>query len=105
MSMDPEYCLQDVAWCHLCDTQVPLLHCVICNIHLCKECEGKHLSDQSKDHKVVKFKFRRYIPKCHKHSTKICERYCEKCTIPICALCVSCKEHQSHDVVDILKSI
>ncbi|XP_052706014.1 uncharacterized protein LOC128181592 [Crassostrea angulata] len=103
--MDPEYSLQDVVRCHLCETPVPPLHCVICNRHLCKECEGKHLSDQSKQHKVVPFKYRGAFPKCQKHSTKICDQYCEQCNIPICELCFSSKKHQTHDVVDILESL
>nr|XP_034330764.1 E3 ubiquitin-protein ligase TRIM71-like isoform X2 [Crassostrea gigas]XP_034330765.1 E3 ubiquitin-protein ligase TRIM71-like isoform X2 [Crassostrea gigas] len=103
--MDPEYKLQDVVRCHLCETPVPPLHCVICNIHLCKDCEGKHLSDKSKQHKVVSFKYRGSFPKCQKHSTEICDQYCEQCYIPICELCVSSEEHQTHDVVDILESL
>ncbi|XP_065924255.1 E3 ubiquitin-protein ligase TRIM71-like [Magallana gigas] len=103
--MDPEYSLQDVVRCHLCETPVPPLHCVICNIHLCKDCEGKHLSDKSKQHKLVPFKYRGAFPKCQKHSTKICDQYCEQCNIPICELCVSSKEHQTHDVGDILASL
>ncbi|XP_052706414.1 uncharacterized protein LOC128181889 [Crassostrea angulata] len=101
--MDPEYNLQDVVRCHLCETPFPPLHCVICNIHLCKDCEGKHLSDKSKQHKVVPFKYRGSFPKCQKHSTKTCDHYCEQCNIPICELCVSSKEHQTHDVEDLLE--
>uniref|UniRef100_A0A8W8IF57 B box-type domain-containing protein n=1 Tax=Magallana gigas TaxID=29159 RepID=A0A8W8IF57_MAGGI len=104
--MDPEYSLQDVVRCHLCETPVPPLHCVICNIHLCEDCEGKHLSDKSIEHNMVPFKYRGYIiPKCQKHSTKICDHYCEKCNIPICELCVSSKKHQTHDVEDIYESL
>nr|XP_019928780.2 E3 ubiquitin-protein ligase TRIM71 isoform X1 [Crassostrea gigas] len=103
--MDPEYSLQDVVRCHLCETPVPPQHCVICNIHLCKDCEGKHLSDKSIKHKVVPFKYRGSFPKCQKHSTKICDNYCEQCNIPICEFCISSKEHQTHDVEDILKSL
>ncbi|XP_034330772.2 E3 ubiquitin-protein ligase TRIM71 [Magallana gigas] len=104
--MDPEYSLQDVVRCHLCETPVPPLHCVICNIHLCKDCEGKHLSDKSKQHKVVPFKYRGSFPiKCQKHSTEICDQYCEQCNIPICELCFFFKKHQTHDVVDILERL
>lgn len=103
--MDPENSLQDVVRCHLCDTLVPSLHCVICKINLCKECEGAHFSEKDKEHKAVPFRCRGYIPNCQKHFTRICERYCEQCKIPLCALCISTKEHQSHCVVDILKSI
>ncbi|XP_034330775.1 E3 ubiquitin-protein ligase TRIM71-like [Magallana gigas] len=103
--MDPEYSLQDVVRCHLCETPVPPLHCVMCNIHLCGDCEGKHLSDKSKQHKVVPFKYRESFPKCQKLCTKICDQYCEQCNIPICELCVSSQEHQTHDVVDILERL
>ncbi|XP_065924257.1 E3 ubiquitin-protein ligase TRIM71-like [Magallana gigas] len=103
--MDPEYSLQDVVRCHLCETPVPPLRCVICNIHLCKDCEVKHLSDKSKQHKVVLFNYRVSFPKCQKHSTKTCDQYCEQCNIPICELCVSSQEHQTHDVGDILESL
>nr|XP_034330838.1 uncharacterized protein LOC117690546 [Crassostrea gigas] len=103
--MDPEYSLQDVVRCHLCETPVPPLHCVICSIHLCKTCVEKHLSDESKEHKIVSFKYRRSTPKCQNHLTRICELYCENCNIPMCALCFSSEEHQTHDVVDILKSL
>lgn len=37
ISLDPEYSLQDVVRCHLCETPAPPLHCVTCNIHLCKK--------------------------------------------------------------------
>nr|XP_034330778.1 protein wech-like [Crassostrea gigas] len=103
--MDPEYSLQDVVRCHLCETPVPPLHCVICNMHLCEDCEGKHLSDKSKQHKVVPFKYRGSFPKCQNHSTIICDQYCEQCNIPICEVCFFSKKHQTHDVVDILESL
>nr|XP_034330839.1 uncharacterized protein LOC117690548 [Crassostrea gigas] len=103
--MDPEYSLQDVVRCHLCETPVPTLLCVICNIHLCEDCDGKHLYDKSKQHKVVPLKYRGSFPKCLKHSTKICEHFCEQCNYPICELCVSSKEHQAHYVEEILESL
>nr|XP_034330766.1 E3 ubiquitin-protein ligase TRIM71-like [Crassostrea gigas] len=103
--MNPEYSLQDVVRCHLCETPVPPLHCVICNIHLCEDCKGKHLSDKSKQHKVVPFKYRGSFPKCLEHSTKTCDHYCEQCNIPICALCVSSRKHQNHGTSEILESL
>lgn len=103
--MDSEYSLQDVVRCHLCEHSVPHLHCVICKIHLCKDCESGHLSDTTKEHKMVPFKYRRSFPNCQNHSTKLCEFYCEHCDFPICTLCISSKGHQHHNVVDILKSL
>ncbi|XP_052677137.1 tripartite motif-containing protein 2-like isoform X1 [Crassostrea angulata] len=102
MTMDPEYSLQDVLRC-LCETPGPPMYCVICNKYLCKACEKDHISDQSKEHKVLPFKKRRYTPKCQKHPSKICEHYCEQCGIPICAACLFSEEHNDHQFIEIFK--
>lgn len=62
--MDPEYNLQDVLRCHLCETPGPDLHCDICKTYLCNACEKTHLADESKEHKVVSFKLRRQSTFC-----------------------------------------
>nr|XP_034304808.1 uncharacterized protein LOC117682074 isoform X1 [Crassostrea gigas] len=103
--MDPEYSLQDVLRCHLCETPGPPMYCVICNKYLCKACEGDHISDFSKEHKVVPFAKRGYTPKCQKHPAKICEHYCKQCGIPICATCLSSEEHNDHHFFEITKTM
>uniref|UniRef100_K1R4B2 Tripartite motif-containing protein 2 n=1 Tax=Magallana gigas TaxID=29159 RepID=K1R4B2_MAGGI len=103
--MVPESSLQDVLRCHRCATPGPPLYCAICDKYLCKACEKDHLSDQSKEHKVLPFKKRRYTPKCQKHPSKICEHYCEQCHLPICTTCLSSEEHNGHQFIEITKSM
>ena len=96
LNMDLPELLQDVIRCDLCETPVPTRHCDIYHIHLCEECEVKHISDESKEHVIVSFEIRGSTPKCSKHSTQICAQYCKKCNTPICALCVSSGNHKRH---------
>ena len=106
--MDPEFIPQDLIRCGLCETPIPPMHCDICHINLCNACVVDHLSDESKDHKVVSFNKRGSTinyPKCQKHSQKICEVYCRHCNVPICASCVSSGDHDQHEKVDILKIV
>ena len=103
MPMDPRTWAQDVLRGHVCETLGPPMYCDICHIHLCVVCVGKHLLDESKEHKVVPFKKRGLNPKCSKHSTQLCDLHCEHCDIPICVQCVSSNEHLGHKQVGILK--
>lgn len=103
--MDPEYSLQDVVRCHLCGTPSPSLHCVNCHIHMCRDCEGVNLSNRSKKHKVVPFKNRRSTTICPRHSSNICELYCENCKFPLCVQCVPSKDHKGHEFVDIVEKL
>lgn len=102
--MDPEYS-QDVVRCHLCEKPSPNTHCYICENHLCKECEEKHLLDESKEHRFVLFKQRKYITLCQKHSSKKCDRFCEECYIPVCEQCISSREHSGHEFVDVVEKL
>nr|XP_022304814.1 E3 ubiquitin-protein ligase TRIM71-like [Crassostrea virginica]XP_022304815.1 E3 ubiquitin-protein ligase TRIM71-like [Crassostrea virginica] len=106
--MDPKHSTQDIVRCDLCETSDPPMCCDICHINLCKACVGVHLSDDSRDHKVVPFHKRGSTinyPKCQLHSPKICELHCKHCNIPICASCVSSGDHDQHKKIDILKTL
>lgn len=105
--MDPLHSLslQDVIRCNLCETPVPSFYCDICNINLCKSCGGEHISDESKEHRVVPFARRECTPKCHEHSSKICEIYCQNCNIPICVSCISTDWHKNHNIEDISEAL
>ena len=98
VTMDPQYSLQDVIRCDICDTVVPTKHCDICHIHLCDKCLGKHFSDETKEHYIVPFRMRGITSKCQNHSTKHCTLHCKQCNTPICSLCVSSGVHYLHDI-------
>ena len=106
--MNSQYKAQDVIRCDLCDTDIPHMYCDICHINLCKACVMEHLSDESKDHKLVSFNKRGSTincPKCQRHSNKICELHCKQCNVPICALCVSSGDHEQHTKIDVLEHL
>lgn len=97
--MDSDYNLQDVVRCHLCETEFPTLHCVICHKYICNACETKLISDISKPHEVVSFNERRSTPICQKHYRIIIDLYCTDCEILLYVQCASSKEHQYHKTV------
>ena len=70
LNMDPKYSLPVVIRCDLCENHFPLSTVTLCDV-----CGGP-LSDQLKESFIVSFKLRGTIPKCPKHSTKICKFLC-----------------------------
>ncbi|XP_061168991.1 E3 ubiquitin-protein ligase TRIM45-like [Saccostrea echinata] len=106
--MDPRTSAQDVMRCDLCETAVVQMHCDTCLVNLCTACVGKHMiSDESKDHKVVKFQSRKsalLFPRCTTHTDNSCELHCKECNIPVCSACIDSKKHKDHDV-HLLKDI
>lgn len=83
--MDPDYSLQDVKRCDLCETPVPPLYCYTCHISLCETCTGGHILDESKPHMVHSIKHRSLIPKLryHKCHFELCKNHGEQCDIPV----------------------
>ena len=81
----------DVIRSSLCETPAPLGTVTFVKKHLCESCVEKHLSEESKEHTIEEW---RSTLKCSIHSTEICTRYCERCKIHFCALCVSLGQHK-----------
>ncbi|XP_065936992.1 E3 ubiquitin-protein ligase TRIM71 [Magallana gigas] len=105
--MDPLNSAQDVVLCTNCTSSAALLHCDICHLDLCEDCVIQHISDISKDHKVVPITQKGSTPDypiCLKHSTRRCQLHCVQCDIPICVQCSSSKEHKGHTFVDIKRA-
>lgn len=102
--MDPQNSAQDVVRCTNCKTSAALVHCDFCHLDLCEDCVIQHITDISKDHKVVPITQKGSTPDypiCPKHSTRQYQLHCEQCDIPICVQCSSSKEHKGHTVIDI----
>lgn len=94
--------LQDVVRCYYCENPNPSLHCKVCTLHLCKQCVGKHFSDETADHIVTPFRLRN--AKCQKHSTNMCDFYCNQCNILICVQCASSSEHSGHNFTNMVSN-
>ncbi|XP_062600377.1 tripartite motif-containing protein 55-like [Saccostrea cucullata] len=97
---------QDVMRCDLCKIAAAQMHCDTCLFNLCTACVEKHISDESKDHIVVKFQERKSIPvypTCTTHSKERCEMYCKKCDIPVCISCLELNQHLGHELSKILR--
>ncbi|XP_061168696.1 E3 ubiquitin-protein ligase TRIM71-like [Saccostrea echinata] len=105
--MDPRTSAQDVMRCDLCETAVVQMHCDTCLVNLCTACVGKHMiSDESKDHKVVKFQSRKstpLYPGCTTHNKERCKMFCKQCDIPVCISCIESNRHLGHELSKILR--
>lgn len=102
LSVNPEYSLHDVIRCHLREYFRLPLHSDLCKKYLCVECEEKHCTDESTEHKVVQFKFQGCITKCQKHFFIICDKFCEQCNFSLCQPCISSPDHSRHVFVNLV---
>ncbi|XP_062580190.1 tripartite motif-containing protein 2-like [Saccostrea cucullata] len=106
--MDPRTSAQDVMRCDLCETAVVQMHCDTCLVNLCTACVGEHMiSDESKDHKVVKFQARKstpLYPSCILHYNQ-CILYCKQCELSVCSECLTSDQHLGHKFSDILNVV
>ncbi|XP_078338214.1 uncharacterized protein LOC144626858 [Crassostrea virginica] len=105
--MNPDYAAQDVLRCQRCETPEPPYHCDLCQIDLCNVCAGKHLYNESGEHKVLPIKEQWSPPnlfKCPNHPLKQYELHCKQCDSPICSQCAS-TEHKGHNFVDMIKNL
>lgn len=56
--MTSQFSAQDVLRSDQCEAPVPSLFRSPCQVNLCKDCVGKHVVDESKQHNVVSTKHR-----------------------------------------------
>lgn len=97
---------QDAVLCRMCPNPVEH-HCNLCHVDPCTQCIPKHLADNTKRHEVVESINRKeglIFPECKSHEQKLCEMFCNDCSEPTCALCVT-TTHKKHDITDIGKNI
>lgn len=94
--------------CDLCNAPNPPLHCEECQCNVCLACVGKHMSDLSKDHKVVPYQkqgsISKYI-KCQSHQTERCELHCQRCDLPVCNTCLLSNAHKGHTLTELTNLI
>ncbi|XP_062616386.1 tripartite motif-containing protein 67-like [Saccostrea cucullata] len=107
--MNPRTSAQDVIRCDLCKIAVVQMHCTRCLANLCKVCGEEHIStNESKDHKIVKFQARKstlLYPGCTTHDKEQCEMFCKKCDIPVCISCLGSNQHLGHALIKVLQVV
>ena len=103
--MDSNHSAEDILRCQVCEIPLRPYHCEFCHTYLCKPCAGEHLMQESSDHNVILVsKLWSYnYPKCYTHDTQICEVYCKRCDLNLCADCISSGDHEQHEKITILK--
>lgn len=101
--------LEDVERCNHCEAPVPTFHCDVCDVNMCKVCVSEHLSNDSKEHKVVALQTLERTAKCYTKCTKNIAKnfnlYCEQCDIFVCVQCVSSKLHMGHKIIYKLRKL
>ncbi|XP_062612808.1 E3 ubiquitin-protein ligase TRIM45-like [Saccostrea cucullata] len=88
--------------CSQCQ-EITEYYCNTCRQDLCLQCKERHVIDlDTIYHDVVIYRERYgYIPKkdrCVRHPRRVNDKYCHSCEIPVC---VECREHNIHHVLDI----
>lgn len=104
--MDPEFSLQDVRRCDVCNTTTVQSYCEFCYVNLCKPCIGEHISDEYEKHKIVPFRLRKstpIYPKCETHQQNKCELQCKDCNLFVCSSCLASEQHKGHSFLEIFE--
>lgn len=98
---------QDSVNCGLCKEEAAERICETCNVNLCKNCIGRHVTnnDGSTAHSIVKHKDRKSSEdlQCVDHK-QICVIFCNTCNRALCQSCLALNIHK-HQLVEISSAI
>ena len=93
----------NVSCCSLCQGYTEYV-CLTCEVKICSTCKMKHLIRlDTKEHNINLYKYKNRVSctreLCEKHPNQAYEMYCKICELP---LCVDCKDHKEHNILDIM---
>lgn len=91
--------------CSLCNEQFHRF-CNTCQLGLCEDCIGKHVSLPLRLHVIVPYINRteqNVFSWCIHHPCQKYEAYCQHCDVPLCIECLAASQHETHEVINVVE--